>query len=92
MDIIREYANISVSGSGELKVPGTVQANRAEIIVLSGELTVNVLKETNGTTSKVYSATLTAPQKTVVRVENANYLFQFTGTGSCTVEYRGGML
>ena len=92
MDIIREYTNISVKGTGELKVPGTEQANRAEISILSGALTVNVLKETGGTTNKVYSAHLTAPQKTVVRVENANYLFQFTGTGSCTVEYRGGML
>lgn len=92
MDIIREYENCYVNGTGQLEVPGTDQVNRAEISILRGELTVTVCRYVGSSGSKVYSATLTAPQKTVVKIDNNKYVFQFTGTGYYTIEYRGGLL
>ena len=92
MDIIREYENCYVNGTRQLEVPGTDQVNRAEISILRGELTVTVYRYVGSSGSKVYSATLTAPQKTVIKVDNSRYVFQFTGTGYYTIEYRGGLL
>ena len=92
MDIIREYENCYVNGTGQLEVPGTEQVNRAEISILRGELTVTVYRYIGSSGSKVYSATLAAPQKTVIKVDKSRYVFQFTGTGYYTIEYRGGLL
>lgn len=41
MDIIREYVNTYVNGFAQLIVPGTEQANRAEISIVSGTLKVD---------------------------------------------------
>lgn len=74
-------------------MPGTEQANRAEISIVSGTLHLDVYKvRSDNSFAPVYNANLSAPQKTVIRVENATYHFNFSGTGYYTVEYRGGML
>lgn len=93
MDIIREYVNTYVNGFAQLIVPGTEQANRAEISIVSGTLKVDAFKQMGDNSfTSVYSASLSAPQKTVIRVEYTTYIFNFSGTGYYTVEYRGGML
>lgn len=96
MDIIREYANRQVDGTATLDVPGTAQANRAEICALSGTLKVAVYTSVHLAAGiawdKVYETTLTAPQKAVVRIENQQYQFTFSGKGSYSLAYRGGML
>ena len=92
MDVIREYTNCYVNGSRQLEIPGTDQVNRAEISILRGELTVTVYRYVGSSGSKVYSATLTAPQKTAIKISNSKYVFQFIGTGYYTIEYRGGLL
>ena len=62
------------------------------IIILSGSFDVIVDKESDGAVSRVYKANMTAPQRTVIRVDNNYYHFKFTGTGYYTIEYRGGLL
>lgn len=75
MDIIREYVNTYVNGFAQLIVPGTEQANRAEISIVSGTLKVDAFKQMGDNSfTTVYSASLSAPQKTVIRVEHTTYI------------------
>lgn len=79
MDIIREYVNTYVNGFAQLIVPGTEQANRAEISIVSGTLKVDAFKQMGDNSfTTVYSASLSAPQKTVIRVEHTTYIPVFS--------------
>lgn len=88
LDIIRQYKDIQVNGSYYLTVPGMKEANRATVTVTNGTMTVMVT--TPGIL--VTYATLQNGGSLEVVVENQDYTFAFTGTGTVTVDYRGGML
>lgn len=88
LDIVREYKDLTVSGSMGLVVPGTKEANRAVVTAVSGSVTVTV---TSGSV-QVVSVTLQNGGSYELLVENKEYTFTFSGEGVVSVEYRGGML
>lgn len=82
--IIRNYADISVNGSYTLTIPGT-EKWIIPVFIVTGSLTVTF----DGTThqlkagnNKIYS----------IVIKEGDHVFTFKGTGTVSVDYRGGIL
>lgn len=82
--IIRDYANLVVDGTLTVKIVGS-DMPVTPIITSSSEMTLEV----NGKKYSIKSGTNPIYGLTL---GSGTYTFVFTGTGTISVEYRGGML
>jgi len=82
--IIRSYADLNVNGSYTLTIPGT-EKWIIPVFIVTGSLTVTA----NGTTHQ-----LTAGRNKIysIAIKEGDNVFTFTGTGTISVDYRGGIL
>lgn len=82
--LIRNYAGISVNGSYTLTIPGTEKWIIPQFIV-TGSLSVTfegVTHQLAAGSNKIYS----------IAVKEGDNILTFTGTGTVSVDYRGGIL
>lgn len=82
--IIRSYGDLVVSGTLKLTIPGT-EKWIIPIFIVTGSLTVTFEGTTNqltAGTNKIYS----------IAIKSGDNVFTFTGTGTVSVDYRGGIL
>lgn len=86
-DVVREYEGIVVDGSYTLNIRGTSQPVYPSIILVSGSLNLQVLR---GQT-EIYNAAVASGTSQPVLLELGLYQFIFTGTGTVSVVYRGGV-
>ena len=83
--VIREYGNLAVDGSLELTVVGSRKPTVPKFTVAGGALTLTI-----GTDEYELPIGVTVLPQIVLMDEE--YTFEFTGTGTVSVEFRGGSL
>lgn len=83
--VIREYGSLEVDGSLTVEVIGSRKPTVPKFIVTGGTLTLTI----DGTVYVLNEGTTTIPQ---IKLFDETYTFEFTGTGTVTIDYRGGSL